>query len=271
MRVIPNELLVDMIKKHELWLEKKEEGEQLKLNNVAIYDTKIESCNLKDSEFVDCLFNKVKIKNVNFSSSNLRGCKFRDSDIELSFFKDAQLCCSDFNKTKVNGFFANVDMFRSYISDSDFSDIDFNHGILQSMTVENSIFKSCVFRDADIQQSKFEKTDLSKSDFYKANMENVNLATSKIDGCDFEKACLSWTVLPERVVQVGPIGSRRDYTIYWIDKDIVLCGCWNNHKGGTLKEFEERVHETYKAQYDPYRLQYEAAILMFKALRDIEE
>lgn len=271
MRVIPNDLLAGMIKKHELWLEKKKGGEQLKLKNVVIYDTEIESCNLKDSEFVDCLFNKVHMKLVKFSSSNLIGCTFRDSHIELCDFKDAQLCRSTFNKTKVISFFRNVDMFRSYIVDSDFSNVDFNHGFLQAIVVENSIFNSCCFANVDISQSKFEKTDLSKSNFYKANMENANMVSSKIDECNFEKACLSYAILPERVVQVGPIGSRRDYTIYWIDKDLVLCGCWNEHKGGTLKEFEERVHETYKAKYDPFRLQYEAAIAMFKLLRDVEE
>lgn len=72
--------------------------------------------------------------------------------------------------------------------------------------------------------------------------------------------------MPERIVQVGPLGSRKDYTIYWVDHDVVQCGCWNNYKGGSLEEFKKRIDEVYPD--GKYRDEYIAAIAMFEALKE---
>jgi len=56
----------------------------------------------------------------------------------------------------------------------------------------------------------------------RANLLGANLRWADLRGAN----------LIEKIIQVGPIGSRKDYTIYWIDRDVVQCGCWNNLSDG---------------------------------------
>jgi len=94
--------------------------------------------------------------------------------------------------------------------------------------------------------------------------KRANLCRADLRGADLRGADL-----PEQIVQVGPIGSRKDYTIYWIDRDIVQCGCWNNFEGGSLDEFKKRIDDVYPD--GKYRDEYLAAIAMFEALKKHKE
>lgn len=73
--------------------------------------------------------------------------------------------------------------------------------------------------------------------------------------------------LDKKYVQVSCIGSRKGITTYNTTDDNVLCGCWNNYKGGTLKEFKERVENVYgedgPTPKDKYYTEYIAAIAFF--------
>lgn len=81
--------------------------------------------------------------------------------------------------------------------------------------------------------------------------------------------------LDKKYVQVSCIGSRKGITTYNTTDDNVLCGCWNNYKGGTLKEFKERVENVYgedgPTPKDKYYTEYIAAIAFFKVIRTMEE
>nr|DAK26821.1 MAG TPA: hypothetical protein [Caudoviricetes sp.] len=75
----------------------------------------------------------------------------------------------------------------------------------------------------------------------------------------------------KKIVQVGPIGSRSNYTVYHVDKDIVQCGCWKESEGGSLADFIERIDKIYPENDKrnvKYRREYLAAIAMLKALRE---
>ena len=71
------------------------------------------------------------------------------------------------------------------------------------------------------------------------------------------------------IIQVGPIGSRRT-TTYWIDEDRVVCGCWNDYLGGTLDEFQARVHQEH-ANSPRYLAEYTEAIAQFRVAREYAE
>ena len=66
------------------------------------------------------------------------------------------------------------------------------------------------------------------------------------------------------------IGSRNATTTYCIDDDVILCGCWNNYKGGSLDKFLERVESVYgntgETPNQQYYSEYMAAIAFFKAV-----
>ena len=72
------------------------------------------------------------------------------------------------------------------------------------------------------------------------------------------------------IIQVGPIGSRRATTTYWIDEDRVVCGCWNDYLGGTLDEFQARVHQEH-ANSPRYLAEYTEAIAQFRVAREYAE
>ncbi|MGP1470021.1 MAG: pentapeptide repeat-containing protein [Schwartzia sp. (in: firmicutes)] len=95
----------------------------------------------------------------------------------------------------------------------------------------------------------------------RANLRRANLFWADLRG----------TKLTEKIIQVGPIGSRLDYTIFFVDQDVVQCGCWNECQGGSLDEFKKRVDKAYPANEEEtlmYRNEYLSAIAMFERLRD---
>ena len=94
-------------------------------------------------------------------------------------------------------------------------------------------------------------------------------------GADLSYADLGGADLDKKYVQVSCIGSRRGITTYNATDDIVLCGCWNNYKGGTLDEFTARVESVYGESgnnpNEQYYGEYMAAIEFFKTIGKMEE
>lgn len=119
---------------------------------------------------------------------------------------------------------------------------------------------------ADLREADLRFAKLRKAILYEADLRWADLYGADLCGADLEEAHLS-----EKVIQVGPMGSRRDYTIFWVDRNLVQCGCWNGYYGGSLDEFKQRVDKTYPAENKDtlqFRNEYLAAIAMFERLRD---
>ena len=126
-------------------------------------------------------------------------------------------------------------------------------------------------RDEGGEKANLSGADLRGANMCKANLFKANLYEADLRGAELRGADLRDVYMNEKIIQVGPIGSRRDYTIFWVDQDLVQCGCWNAYKGGSLEEFKQRVNETYPAENeDPlqFRNEYLAAIAMFERLRN---
>ena len=119
-------------------------------------------------------------------------------------------------------------------------------------------------RWADLRDADLSDADLSNADLRGANLRGANLRNANLYGAD----------LPKTILQVGPIGSRKDYTVYNATDDVVQCGCWNAHKGGTLEEFKERINEVYPEERErtlKYRREYLTVIAYFEAVRALEK
>ena len=90
-----------------------------------------------------------------------------------------------------------------------------------------------------------------------------------LSGADLSGADLSGAVTDKKYLQITCIGSRRGTTTYCVDDDLVLCGCWNKYKGGTLEAFFARVEAVYGPEgtesNERYYREYMAAIGFFKA------
>ena len=115
-------------------------------------------------------------------------------------------------------------------------------------------------------ERKGKKADLRGADLRGANLCDANLYGANLRGAR----------LPKRIIQVGPIGSRSDYTFFYIDSGMVKCGCWHGknrdeYQGGTLEEFKQRIDEVYPTSSKEerklrYRQEYLAAIAMFEMM-----
>lgn len=115
------------------------------------------------------------------------------------------------------------------------------------------------FSDANLVGADLRRANLRSSHLSYANLRHANLI-----GADFRLADMICTVLKEaylgerQVLQIGPIGSRRDYLVAKLfeggDTE-VMAGCFN----GTLSEFKEAVMRTHESG-SKYREQYLSAI-----------
>ena len=91
-----------------------------------------------------------------------------------------------------------------------------------------------------------------------------------LSGADLNGANLSGADLSKTYYQIVRIGRRNATTTYCVEDDNVVCGCWNNYKGGTLEEFKKRVESVYgkegKMPHKKYYTQYMAAIEFFEKM-----
>ena len=82
----------------------------------------------------------------------------------------------------------------------------------------------------------------------RANLSSADLRSAKTD---------------KRYIQVSCIGSRKDMTTYCFEDDLIICGCFK----GTLKEFKEKVLETYPDKKSQYHKEYLGFIKYLEGLK----
>ena len=159
-----------------------------------------------------------------------------------------------------------ADLREADLSEADLRWANLYGGKLREANMRESNLHGANILDADLRMADLHGANLFNADLRGADLHGADLRDTDIHGANLHRANMS-----ERVVQVGPIGSRRDYTIFWVDRNLVQCGCWNDYEGGSLDEFKKRVNETYPAENEDtlqFRNEYLAAIAMFERLRD---
>ena len=146
---------------------------------------------------------------------------------------------------------------RAYLSCADLSGAD----------LRGADMKCAGLSYADLSYAYLSEADLSCAYLRGADMSNANLSGADLSGADLSGAYLSGADLDDYIVQVVRIGSRKGTTTYNATADTLLCGCWNNYKGGTLAEFEQRIENVYgndsKDANEQYYAEYMAAIAFF--------
>ena len=122
------------------------------------------------------------------------------------------------------------------------------------------------------QCANLSDANLSDADLRYANLSGANLRYANLSDADLRYANLNGANLSDYIIQIVRIGSRKRTTTYNVTKDNVQCGCWNNYKGGTLAEFEERINDVYsksgKMPHEQFFMEYSSAILFFKMAKD---
>ena len=116
---------------------------------------------------------------------------------------------------------------------------------------------------------------LYRADLCHANLDGADLLKSNLNRADLTGATLKLANLAcaetdKTYYQVARIGSSDDVTTYCVEDDNIICGCWNDYRGGTLAEFKERVESVYGEggirPHAKYYAQYMAAIKFFKKM-----
>ena len=127
---------------------------------------------------------------------------------------------------------------------------------------------------ANLRSANLSSAYLRSADLSGANLSGANLRSADLRSADLSDADLSDADLDKTYYQVVRIGSRRGTTTYCVDDDNVLCGCWNNYKGGTLEEFKTRVESVYGREgnnpNEQYYDEYMAAITFFAAMKEMK-
>ena len=120
-------------------------------------------------------------------------------------------------------------------------------------------------RDANLKGANLKGVDLRDVDLRGADLKGAYLEDTYLGGAYLKGADLNKTYY-----QITRIGSRNATTTYCVEDDNVVCGCWNNYRGGTLEEFKKRVESVYgkdgKTPDKKYYTQYTAAIKFFEKM-----
>ena len=125
-------------------------------------------------------------------------------------------------------------------------------------------------RGANLRGANLGGADLGGANLRGANLGGADLGGANLRGADLGDAYLGGAYLNKTYYQITRIGSRNATTTYCVEDDNVVCGCWNNYRGGTLEEFKKRVESVYgkdgKTPDKKYYTQYMAAIEFFEKM-----
>ena len=142
---------------------------------------------------------------------------------------------------------------------------------LRDANLRGANLRGANLRGANLSDANLRCADLRGANLRGADLRGANLRGADLRGADMYDADLRCAILPAIILQVGPIGSRRDYVVYNVSDDNIRCGCWNDYKGGPLEEFEERVEDEYPPEKEEtlrFRNEYLAVIGYFKTVRE---
>ena len=90
---LSEEELIQIVEKHEKWLQGEKDGERAEFSQVSIHDIRIEGENLEGAIFSDCSLRNVdfissSLEQTRFSVVNFENCIFQDSNFANTIFED---------------------------------------------------------------------------------------------------------------------------------------------------------------------------------------
>ena len=163
---------------------------------------------------------------------------------------------------------------RANLSDADLSGADLSDAYLSGADLRGADLRGANLRSAYLRSANLRGADLRGADLRGANLRGAYLSGADLSDAYLRGANLRGADLDKTYYQVVRIGSRRGTTTYCVDDDNVLCGCWNNYKGGTLEEFKTRVESVYGREdnnpNEQYYDEYMAAITFFAAMKEMK-
>lgn len=178
--------------------------------------------------------------------ANLEGAYLEGADLRGAYFRGANLKGANLRGADFRG----ADLRRADLRGADLEDANLESADLRYANLKGANLKGVDLRDVDLRGA----------DLKGAYLEDTYLGGAYLKGADLNKT----------YYQITRIGSRNATTTYCVEDDNVVCGCWNNYRGGTLEEFKKRVESVYgkegKMPHKKYCTQYTAAIEFFEKM-----
>ena len=178
-----------------------------------------------------------------------------------------------------------ADLKGAYLEGADlrgayFRGVNLKGANLKGVDLRGTDLRRADLRGADLEYANLESADLRYANLKGANLKGVDLRDVDLREADLKGAYLEDTYLGgaylkgadlnKTYYQITRIGSRNATTTYCVEDDNVVCGCWNNYRGGTLEEFKKRVESVYgkdgKTPDKKYYTQYMAAVEFFEKM-----
>ncbi len=150
------------------------------------------------------------------AAPNLRGANLRGADL-----RGANLC-------------------GAYLRDADLRDANLRDAYLRDADLRGAYLRDADLRDADLRSADLRGANLRGANLCGAYLRDADLRDADLRDADLRSADLGKGVL----LQIGPIGSRRDRVTYLALPDgteTVATGCWR----GSVEEFRAQVAATH--------------------------
>ena len=148
---------------------------------------------------------------------------------------------------------------------------DLHCAVLRMANLERSNLCGANMHLADLRHASLRGARLRGADLRCADLSMADLMGADLRGAKLVGANLCGALLPEGIVQIGPLWFG-GYLIYWVERDGIQCNGWNRGKCGALVEFERAVERDCPHHDEDMvrrREEYRAAIAMCKALRQV--
>ena len=173
-----------------------------------------------------------------------------------------------------DAYLSGANLRDAYLSGANLRGADLRDANLSDANLSDAYLSGADLRGANLRDANLSDANLSDANLSGADLRGANLRGANLRGANLRDANLSGADLDKTYYQVVRIGSRRGTTTYCVDDDNVLCGCWNNYKGGTLEEFKTRVESVYGREgnnpNEQYYDEYMAAITFFAAMKEMK-
>ena len=153
---------------------------------------------------------------------------------------------------------------RANLYGADLRGADLRDANLYGADLRDAILRGAILRGADLRDAILRGADLRGADLRGADLRDANLRGADLYGAEI-KDREGNEVKIEKIMSIGPIGSRNDITMVYFTTDkkaLVKCGCFYDY----LDKFEKAVHRTHAG--NQYEKQYMALIELAKTMME---
>ena len=189
-------------------------------------------------------------RRANLRDADLYGADLRGADLRDANLRDANLRGADFR---------GADLRDANLRGADFRGADFRGANLYGADLRDANLRGADFRGADLYGANLYGADLRDANLYGADLRGADLRGAEIKDREGNEVKI------EKIMSIGPIGSRNDITMVYFTTDkkaLVKCGCFYDY----LDKFEKAVHRTHAG--NQYEKQYMALIELAKTMME---